>query len=38
MNGHSNGTVGFDVSGLVPAPVTPFTEDGKVDYEAIQRL
>ena len=38
MNGHSNSTVGFDVSGLVPAPVTPFTEDGKVDYEAIQRL
>ena len=38
-NGHANGAhVGFDVSGLVPAPVTPFTEDGQVDYEAIQRL
>ncbi|PPJ49787.1 hypothetical protein CBER1_03349 [Cercospora berteroae] len=38
-NGHTNGAkVGFDVSGLVPAPVTPFTEDGQIDYEAIQRL
>jgi len=44
-NGHSNAhssssttTVGFDVSGLVPAPVTPFTEDCAVDYAAIQRL
>lgn len=24
--------------GLTPAPVTPFTKDGAVDYEAIQRL
>ncbi|KAM0273188.1 hypothetical protein ACHAQH_008423 [Verticillium albo-atrum] len=30
--------VGFDVRGLTPAPVTPFTQDGAVDYEAIQRL
>ncbi|KAM0331620.1 hypothetical protein ACHAQA_003299 [Verticillium albo-atrum] len=30
--------VGFDVRGLTPAPVTPFTKDGAVDYEAIQRL
>ncbi|CAG8288894.1 unnamed protein product [Penicillium salamii] len=30
--------VGFDMRGLTPAPVTPFTEDGAVDYEAIQRL
>ncbi|KAM0755786.1 dihydrodipicolinate synthetase family protein [Meredithblackwellia eburnea MCA 4105] len=38
-NGHSTtASVGFDVSGLVPAPVTPFTESGEVDYEAIQRL
>jgi 4-hydroxy-tetrahydrodipicolinate synthase len=37
-NGHSSHAVGFDVSGLVPAPVTPFTEDGAVDYAAIQRL
>jgi 4-hydroxy-tetrahydrodipicolinate synthase len=37
-NGHSHNAVGFDVSGLVPAPVTPFTEDGSVDYAAIQRL
>ncbi|KAH7236563.1 hypothetical protein BKA59DRAFT_487228 [Fusarium tricinctum] len=28
----------FDLKGLVPAPVTPFTKDGKVDYDAIQRL
>ncbi|EKJ77567.1 hypothetical protein FPSE_02065 [Fusarium pseudograminearum CS3096] len=28
----------FDLKGLVPAPVTPFTKDGKVDFEAIQRL
>lgn len=30
--------VGFDVRGLTPAPVTPFTKDGAVDYDAIQRL
>ncbi|KAJ5599071.1 dihydrodipicolinate synthetase family protein [Penicillium hetheringtonii] len=30
--------VGFDMHGLTPAPVTPFTPDGAVDYEAIQRL
>ncbi|KAK6850652.1 4-hydroxy-tetrahydrodipicolinate synthase [Apiospora arundinis] len=28
----------IDLRGLVPAPVTPFTKDGKVDYAAIQRL
>lgn len=27
-----------DLRGLVPAPVTPFTRDGNVDYAAIQRL
>ncbi|KAF1021055.1 MAG: hypothetical protein GAK30_02079 [Paracidovorax wautersii] len=27
-----------DLRGLVPAPVTPFTRDGAVDYPAIQRL
>jgi 4-hydroxy-tetrahydrodipicolinate synthase len=49
-NGHSNGhataspfanprgRVGFDMSGLTPAPVTPFHEDGSIDFEAIQRL
>lgn len=37
-NGHQNNGVGFDVRGLTPAPVTPFTEDGAVDYDAIQRL
>lgn len=35
---YANPSVGFDVSGLVPAPVTPFTRDGAVDYPAIQRL
>ncbi|KAK8054313.1 hypothetical protein PG996_013614 [Apiospora saccharicola] len=28
----------IDLRGLVPAPVTPFTKDGQVDYAAIQRL
>ncbi|KAI0191641.1 dihydrodipicolinate synthetase family protein [Astrocystis sublimbata] len=28
----------LDLRGLTPAPVTPFTEDGEVDYSAIQRL
>jgi 4-hydroxy-tetrahydrodipicolinate synthase len=28
----------LDLRGLNPAPVTPFTEDGAVDYAAIQRL
>lgn len=28
----------LDLRGLVPAPVTPFTLDGAVDYAAIQRL
>ena len=30
--------VGFDLRGLTPAPVTPFTPDGAVEYQAIQRL
>lgn len=28
----------LDLRGLIPAPVTPFTPDGAVDYAAIQRL
>ena len=28
----------LDLRGLTPAPVTPFTRDGAVDYAAIQRL
>ena len=28
----------LDLRGLVPAPVTPFTTDGAVDYAAIQRI
>ena len=27
-----------DLRGLVPAPITPFTKDGAVDYPAIKRL
>ncbi|MCG7635268.1 dihydrodipicolinate synthase family protein [Gordonia McavH-238-E] len=27
-----------DLRGLTPAPVTPFTRDGEVDYAAIERL
>jgi len=37
-NGNGNAAVGFDMRGLTPAPVTPFNEDGSVDYAAIQRL
>ncbi|GFZ46992.1 hypothetical protein JCM24511_04218 [Saitozyma sp. JCM 24511] len=37
-NGVSHGPVNIDIRGLTPAPVTPFTEDGAVDYPAIQRL
>lgn len=28
----------IDLKGLVPAPVTPFTREGEVDHDAIQRL
>lgn len=28
----------IDLKGLVPAPVTPFTRDGEVDHDAIQKL
>ncbi|MBB5875416.1 dihydrodipicolinate synthase family protein [Xanthomonas sp. 3498] len=28
----------IDLKGLVPAPVTPFTRDGAVDYPAIKRI
>ncbi|WP_420008935.1 dihydrodipicolinate synthase family protein [Xanthomonas sacchari] len=28
----------LDLKGLVPAPVTPFTRDGAVDYPAIKRI
>lgn len=30
--------INIDLRGLNPAPVTPFTRDGAVDYAAIQRL
>ncbi len=29
---------GFDMRGLNPAPITPFTREGAVDYPAIMRL
>lgn len=28
----------IDLRGLVPAPITPFTRDGAVDYDAIKRV
>ncbi|MFT4021574.1 MAG: dihydrodipicolinate synthase family protein [Acinetobacter sp.] len=28
----------LDLRGLTPAPVTPFTRDGEVDHDAIQRI
>ncbi|OZC62466.1 dihydrodipicolinate synthase family protein [Rhodococcus sp. 15-725-2-2b] len=28
----------LDLRGLSPAPITPFTREGEVDYDAIQRL
>lgn len=31
-------TINIDLRGLSPAPVTPFTRDGAVDYAAIKRL
>nr|OQO29539.1 hypothetical protein B0A51_02631 [Rachicladosporium sp. CCFEE 5018] len=30
--------ISIDLRGLTPAPVTPFTESGEVEYDAIQRL
>lgn len=34
----STSNMTLDLRGLTPAPVTPFSKDGSVDYEAIQRL
>ena len=28
----------LDLRGIVPAPVTPFTRDGRIDHQAIKRL
>ncbi len=28
----------LDLRGLTPAPVTPFTRDGEIDYAAINKL
>lgn len=30
--------IDIDLRGLTPAPVTPFTREGQVDFDAIQRL
>lgn len=38
MPSGSNTNINIDLRGLTPAPVTPFTESGDIDYEAIQRL
>jgi 4-hydroxy-tetrahydrodipicolinate synthase len=43
-NGHSNGNgastseIGFDVRGFSPAAVTPFTPEGAIDFDAIDRI
>ncbi|HEY9814378.1 MAG TPA: dihydrodipicolinate synthase family protein, partial [Candidatus Obscuribacterales bacterium] len=31
-------TMSLDLRGLTPAPVTPFTRDGEIDYAAINKL
>lgn len=38
MGSYTGNSFGLDLRGLTPAPVTPFTRDGKVDFDAIQRL
>lgn len=39
MGSHTlSSDVNLDLKGLVPAPVTPFTQDGQIDFEAIHRL
>src|SRR5690349_20641677 len=30
--------IDIDLRGLTPAPITPFTLDGRIDFNAIQRL
>lgn len=30
--------INIDLRGLTPAPITPFTPDGNIDFDAIQRL
>lgn len=38
-NGHStSGQIGFDMAGFSPAAVTPFTPEGAVDFEAVDRI
>lgn len=34
----SASTTALDLRGLTPAPVTPFTPNGDIDYPAIQRI
>lgn len=38
LNGERNATMALDLRGLTPAPVTPFTRDGAIDFDAIARL
>lgn len=38
MGSYTGNSFGLDLRGLTPAPITPFTRDGKVDFDAIQRL
>ena len=37
-NGTNGNSASLDLRGLTPAPVTPFNQDGSVDYDAIRRL
>ncbi|SPO07338.1 related to dihydrodipicolinate synthase [Cephalotrichum gorgonifer] len=37
-NGTGISPASINLRGLTPAPVTPFNQDGSVDYDAIQRL
>lgn len=38
MSSYTGNSFGLDLRGLTPAPVTPFTKEGKVDFNAIHRL
>src|SRR5207245_7435591 len=38
MKGSEMKNISIDLRGLNPAPVTPFTRDGAVDYAAIKKL
>jgi 4-hydroxy-tetrahydrodipicolinate synthase len=38
LKGYGMANINIDLKGLSPAPVTPFTREGAVDYAAIKRL